>query len=289
MESEKAQKVPKNKSSKPIKKEKNQEQVKEKKEKKPQLQKPADPMKKKLKFQQMKDKKKQISLLFKDRVPDRTDSDSLASYMNSEIVRHIAYSRVKKNMDEKVMRAMDKFEKKQENLFDLDNVDQTLIKSTIATTIYKLVDNLRVQDVKVKSLGIPQIMIITPDTQKVVDVYQELKTTYANDKKGTIPVRVSKLFAKHISIEDHEKYLKSEQKGEFINVYVGTPNRIKKLVERGAISVKKSTFKHLLIDSHLSAKSQSLFDITETRDDTFDLLILSQKHLLKKNLLVTVI
>ena len=58
-------------------------------------------------------------------------------------------------------------------------------------------------------------------------------------------------------------------------MYIGTPNRIKKLVEKGAMKIKKSAFKHLVIDSHLNVKSQSIFDIFETRDDTFDLLILS--------------
>jgi hypothetical protein len=55
---------------------------------------------------------------------------------------------------------------------------------------------------------------------------------------------------------------------------VGTPNRIKKLVETGSIKVTKKKFRYLVIDTALNPKQLSIFDIKETRDDTLDLLFL---------------
>ena len=69
-----------------------------------------------------------------------------------------------------------------------------------------------------------------------------------------------------------------------LNVLVGTPNRVKKLVEFGSIKVTKKKFKYIVIDTELNSKQLSIFDIKETRDDTLDLLLLSQKQLLKQNL-----
>ena len=59
-----------------------------------------------------------------------------------------------------------------------------------------------------------------------------------------------------------------------MNVLVGTPNRIKKLVETGSIKVTKKKFRYLVIDTALNPKQLSIFDIKETRDDTLDLLFL---------------
>jgi hypothetical protein len=60
-----------------------------------------------------------------------------------------------------------------------------------------------------------------------------------------------------------------------INVFVGVPNRVKKLIELGTVNVKGSHFQHLVIDTKLNPKNFSIFDVLETRDDTFDLLLLS--------------
>lgn len=47
-------------------------------------------------------------------------------------------------------------------------------------------------------------MVLTPDTQVVVDVFKSLKAKYADSAKGKgkIEVRVQKLFSKHISVEE---------------------------------------------------------------------------------------
>ena len=118
----------------------------------------------------------------------------------------------------------------------------------------KMINALRLDQVFANSLNIPQILIVTPDTQGVVDMYKELK--HLQNVKNPIMVRVQKLFAKHITVEEHEALLNADiKKMKVINIYVGTPNRLKKLVERNAIKLKKPTFKYLVLDSHLNVKS----------------------------------
>ena len=65
------------------------------------------------------------------------------------------------------------------------------------------------------------------------------------------------------------------KKGKYINIYIGVPNRIKKLAEIKSIKLKSSQFSNIVIDCHLNQKNFSIFDIWETRDDTFDLLLLA--------------
>jgi len=123
-----------------------------------------------------------------------------------------------------------------------------------------------------------------------------LKAKFIEGKKGKngIEIKIQKLFSKHISVEEHQSILSAkpgEGKGpnKFINIYVGVPNRVKKLVELGAIKVASSKFKHIVIDSHLNAKNFSIFDIYETRDDLYDLFMLARKRLLKRKLKISIV
>ena len=92
-------------------------------------------------------------------------------------------------------------------------------------------------------------------------------------------MRVFKLFSKHIVIEDHEKVLNAPvaEGKRVLNMYIGTPNRLKKLAESKTIKLNKPKFRQLLIDTRANSKNQSIFDIHETRDDLFDLIVMSAK------------
>lgn len=131
--------------------------------------------------------------------------------------------------------------------------------------------------------------MLTPDTQVVVDNFKALKDKLSSNKSG-IEVRLQKLFSKHISVEEHQKLLTTPKPGaKYLNVYIGVPNRIKKLVEVGTIKVKSGQFKCLVFDTHLNPKNFSLFDVLETRDDTFDILMLAQKRLIKRKLQIMLV
>lgn len=58
-----------------------------------------------------------------------------------------------------------------------------------------------------------------------------------------------------------------------VNIYVGTPNRIKKLIEIEAISVSKAMLKFIIVDCKPNSKNQTIFDILETKDDTFGIFL----------------
>ena len=139
----------------------------------------------------------------------------------------------------------------------------------------------------VETLNIPQIIVLTPDTQVVVDLFKDLKASYEG-AKTKIQVRVQKLFSKHITIEEHQQLLSTppHKPGKFINIYIGVPNRIKRLIELGTIKVKSSNFKQLIFDTQLNTKNFCIFDILETRDDALDIILLSQKKLIKRKLQV---
>jgi len=81
--------------------------------------------------------------------------------------------------------------------------------------------------------------------------------------------------------------LSAKKTGKFINIYVGVPNRVKKLIELGNIKATNKKFKEFIIDTHLNSKGFSIFDIFETRDDVHDIFLLSSKRLLKRKLKIS--
>ena len=122
----------------------------------------------------------------------------------------------------------------------------------------------------------------------MVDVCKELKALYAEPHSSGIEVKIQKLFSKHISVEEHQKWLSHKKPGQYLNIFVGVPNRVKKLIELDTIKVSNKAFKTVLIDSHLNSKNFTIFDIFETRDDLYDILLLSQKRILKRKLKIYV-
>lgn len=133
-------------------------------------------------------------------------------------------------------------------------------------------------------MNVPHIIVLTPDTQVVVDNFKALKDKLSSNKNG-IEVRLQKLFSKHITVEEHQSLLSTPKAGaKYLNVYIGVPNRIKKLIEVGTIKVKDGQFKCIVFDTQLNSKNFSLFDVLETRDDTYDILMLAQKRLIKRKL-----
>jgi len=76
-----------------------------------------------------------------------------------------------------------------------------------------------------------------------------------------------KLFARHISLEDQEKALSTQD----VRICVGTPNRLLKLCERGALNVER--LRLCVLDLGRDAKDFNLFDtmVHEVRRDFWSL------------------
>ncbi|XP_060626707.2 protein CMSS1 isoform X1 [Anolis sagrei] len=79
--------------------------------------------------------------------------------------------------------------------------------------------------------------------------------------------KVMKLFAKHIKIQEQVKKLEQS----VIHVGVGTPGRVKALVEQGGLSLK--SLKYVILDwNWRDQKLRRLIDIPEIRKETIELL-----------------
>ena len=90
-------------------------------------------------------------------------------------------------------------------------------------------------------------------------------------KKFRSPVKseVAKLFAKHFKLAEHIEYVKKTS----INIAVGTPGRIKALIETDDEALKLEKLRYLVIDANYTdGKKRTIFDIPETLRDTFGIL-----------------
>eukprot|EP00123_Amoebidium_parasiticum_P016218 comp23339_c3_seq1/m.38487 comp23339_c3_seq1/g.38487 ORF comp23339_c3_seq1/g.38487 comp23339_c3_seq1/m.38487 type:complete len:304 (-) comp23339_c3_seq1:383-1294(-) len=113
--------------------------------------------------------------------------------------------------------------------------------------------------------GHPTIVIITLGGQRAADIFKEMREFHSMARMG-------KLFAKHISVEEQKKFLETTK----TRVVVGTPNRIDKLVEIGALGL--SNVKYIILDCNRDVKGMNLFRIKAVRDDFFKLF---RSHLAK--------
>jgi len=96
---------------------------------------------------------------------------------------------------------------------------------------------------------------------RVADVTRVLRDKKLRGEKGG---DVAKLFAKHFKLEEHVAYLKRTK----IGAAVGTPGRLGKLLENGALLTSALT--HIILDvSYRDAKQRCVLDIPETRDEVF--------------------
>jgi len=98
------------------------------------------------------------------------------------------------------------------------------------------------------------VILISPSAIRAVDLYHSLKSEFTE-------VSIAKLFAKHIKIEEQIHFLHNT----ITPICVGTPNRIRKLAECGALTINNCEL--LLIDTHRDDKKATIFDINDTKDD----------------------
>lgn len=108
-------------------------------------------------------------------------------------------------------------------------------------------------DAKVET-GSPALLVITANANRATDLVRELRFIDASTK-------IAKLFTRHLKIEEQQEFLKAN----VVHMGVGTPNRIMKLVEIGALKLDR--VKNIVIDCVKDAKNRTIFDIPETIQD----------------------
>jgi len=89
--------------------------------------------------------------------------------------------------------------------------------------------------------------------------------------------KIAKLFSKHIKIQEQQDLLIHTK----VFVGAGTPNRIMKLIEIGAL--KLDNLQLVVVDVGLDGKKRTLLDIVEVRDDFWKLYNLYLKELGRNN------
>ena len=131
-----------------------------------------------------------------------------------------------------------------------------------------------------KKYNEPQIIIVTPDCYFAIDLYKCVdKLDFRN--RGYV-VRPWKLFSKHMKPEEQykalSKGLEKKTQNKLLNVYIGTPNRILKLLEMKGINMNDS-LKYIVLHCKRNKKNYTLFDIKDTRKDLVDLMKRFKNHL----------
>nr|CCA17667.1 ubiquitinspecific protease putative [Albugo laibachii Nc14] len=110
----------------------------------------------------------------------------------------------------------------------------------------------------------PLMLIMCSSAERVIRVTKSL---------ASFKCRIAKLFSRHTKIEQQEWQLKKF----YSPIAIGTPARVKKLLESGALSLQNTAF--VVIDMHLNQKICSILDVKET---SLDLMELLQYHFMKK-------
>ncbi|KAI7827752.1 U3-containing 90S pre-ribosomal complex subunit-domain containing protein [Kickxella alabastrina] len=104
--------------------------------------------------------------------------------------------------------------------------------------------------------GAPQVLIISSSALRVVDLVRRLRPV--STKRP-----VMKLFSRHLKIQDQKKALADAA----VDVAVGTPNRILKLLEEKDLKVNR--LRLVVIDCWQDDKMRVVVDMDDTRKDLF--------------------
>ncbi|KAI9506428.1 U3-containing 90S pre-ribosomal complex subunit-domain containing protein, partial [Coemansia spiralis] len=105
------------------------------------------------------------------------------------------------------------------------------------------------------TFGAPQVLVICSSALRVIDLVKQLRPL---TKRAVL-----KLFSRHIKISEHQKLLKSTA----LDIAVGTPNRIHKLLDEGDLKVNR--LRLVAIDCWQDEKMRVVIDMDDTRADLF--------------------
>ncbi|KAJ2807253.1 cms1 ribosomal small subunit [Coemansia guatemalensis] len=116
--------------------------------------------------------------------------------------------------------------------------------------------------------GAPQLLVLCSSALRVLELVKRLRPL---SQRATL-----KLFSRHIKIGEHKTQLKSTA----VDIAVGTPNRVRKLMEEGDLKVNR--LKLVVIDCWQDNKMRVLIDMDDTRSDLFaiwrDILLPASKN-----------
>ena len=103
--------------------------------------------------------------------------------------------------------------------------------------------------------GVPTVLVVCASAHRAADVI--------NSMSQLLKAKVAKLFAKHFKLEEQVEILGKQA----FKVAVGTPNRLLKLMEYGALSLGKARV--VLVDEHMDEKHFTLWTMPGVKDDFY--------------------
>lgn len=106
--------------------------------------------------------------------------------------------------------------------------------------------------------GSPVMLIVTASAIRATEVIKSVSSKL-------IKVKIGKLFAKHFKLSEQIEMLSKT----YFPIVIGTPNRIEKLIELGALSLKET--KVLLIDYTADIKSFTALTLPDVKNDFYKL------------------
>jgi protein CMS1 len=136
-----------------------------------------------------------------------------------------------------------------------DKVYQNSFVKAIASGIPSFWKCLHPKNYVNEEKGCPKVIVICSGARRAANVI--------NAMSKELKCKIAKLFAKHFKVEEQVSFL-----GEhFCHVAVGTPNRLSKLIELGALSLSKTRV--LLIDMATDEKNFNILTMPIVKDDFF--------------------
>ncbi|KAL2634285.1 hypothetical protein R1flu_005764 [Riccia fluitans] len=108
-----------------------------------------------------------------------------------------------------------------------------------------------------RAAGSPTLLVLCSSAVRCIELLRGLSVF----TKSCKPV---KLFAKHIKVDEQVTLLKEQ-----VYIAAGTPNRVRKLADLGALAFEQSSI--VLLDMHRDAKGLTLLSVPEVRDEFWEL------------------
>lgn len=118
---------------------------------------------------------------------------------------------------------------------------------------------LNINNYTASDFGCPILLIVCASALRSTEIVKELSSKIPKCK-------IAKLFAKHIKTEEQMDLLSKS----YYPIAIGTPNRISKLIEMGALSLRK--VKIFLTDVTRDVKQTNILTMAGVKDDFFKLL-----------------
>lgn len=126
-----------------------------------------------------------------------------------------------------------------------------------------------------EDFGSPVLLIICSSAIRATQIIKSISSKL-------IKCKIAKLFAKHFKVEEQMEMLSKE----YYPIALGTPNRVNKLIELGALSLKRTAM--VLVDVTPDSKQFNILTLNEVKTDFYRLLydtVLPEKAHLKISLI----